>query len=41
VDKHGIAFDVPPRSLAQDGGGHVHEMRPPPASAPRGRQEKR
>jgi gluconate 2-dehydrogenase gamma chain len=29
VDKHGIAFDVPPRSLAQDGGGHVHEMPPP------------
>jgi gluconate 2-dehydrogenase gamma chain len=41
VDKHGIAFDVPPRSLAQDGGGHVHEMRPMPMAAPRGRQEKR
>ena len=26
VDKHGIAFDLPPRSLAQDGAGHVHEM---------------
>jgi gluconate 2-dehydrogenase gamma chain len=26
VDKHGIAFDVPPRSLGQDRDGHVHEM---------------
>jgi gluconate 2-dehydrogenase gamma chain len=26
VDRHGIAFDLPPRSLAQDGAGHVHEM---------------
>ena len=26
VDRHGIAFDVPPRSLAQDGAGHMHEM---------------
>jgi gluconate 2-dehydrogenase gamma chain len=26
VDKHGIAFDVPPRSLGQDREGHVHEM---------------
>ena len=26
VDKHGIQFDLPPRSLAQDGGGDVHEM---------------
>jgi gluconate 2-dehydrogenase gamma chain len=26
VDKHGIAFNVPPRSLAQDGEGHVHTM---------------
>jgi gluconate 2-dehydrogenase gamma chain len=41
VDKHGIAFDVPPRSLAQDGAGHVHEMRPMPMAAPRARQEKR
>lgn len=28
VDRHGIAFDLPPRSFAQDGGGHVHEMAP-------------
>ncbi|MGZ5846615.1 MAG: gluconate 2-dehydrogenase subunit 3 family protein, partial [Ramlibacter sp.] len=34
VDKHGIAFDVPPRSLAQDGAGHVHEMRPVPVAMP-------
>lgn len=26
VDQHGIAFNVPPRSLGQDGGGHVHTM---------------
>lgn len=26
VDKHGLAFDVPPRSLGQDRAGHVHEM---------------
>ena len=26
VDRHGIAFDVPPRSLAEDGRGHVQEM---------------
>jgi gluconate 2-dehydrogenase gamma chain len=26
VDKHGIAFDVPPRSLGQDREGHVHEV---------------
>lgn len=26
VDKHGIAFDLPPKSLAEDGSGHVHEM---------------
>jgi gluconate 2-dehydrogenase gamma chain len=26
VDKHGIAFNVPPRSLGQDREGHVHEM---------------
>jgi len=26
VDQHGIAFNVPPRSLAQDGEGHVHTM---------------
>jgi gluconate 2-dehydrogenase gamma chain len=26
VDQHGIAFNVPPRSLGQDGEGHVHEM---------------
>lgn len=24
VDRHGIAFNVPPRSLGQDGEGHVH-----------------
>ncbi|HZY18280.1 MAG TPA: gluconate 2-dehydrogenase subunit 3 family protein [Ramlibacter sp.] len=36
VDQHGIAFDVPPRSLAQDGAGHVHEMPAmAPAAAPR------
>ena len=26
VDKHGLAFNVPPRSLGQDGEGHVHTM---------------
>jgi gluconate 2-dehydrogenase gamma chain len=26
VDRHGVAFNVPPRSLAQDGAGHVHAM---------------
>ena len=26
VDKHGVAFNVPPRSLAQDGAGHVHPL---------------
>ena len=26
VDRHGIAFNVPPRSLGQDGEGHVHTM---------------
>jgi gluconate 2-dehydrogenase gamma chain len=26
VDKHGLAFDVPPRSLGQDREGHVHTM---------------
>jgi gluconate 2-dehydrogenase gamma chain len=26
VDQHGIAFNVPPRSLAEDGRGHVDEM---------------
>jgi gluconate 2-dehydrogenase gamma chain len=26
VDRHGIAFNVPPRSLAEDAQGHVHEM---------------
>lgn len=26
VDQHGIAFNVPPRSLGQDGAGHVHAM---------------
>jgi gluconate 2-dehydrogenase gamma chain len=31
VDKHGIAFNVPPRSLGEDGEGHVHTM--PVASA--------
>lgn len=31
VDRHGIAFNVPPRSLGQDGEGHVHTM--PVASA--------
>lgn len=28
VDQHGIAFNAPPRSLGQDGGGHVHEIGP-------------
>jgi hypothetical protein len=37
VDKHGIAFDVPPRSLAQDGAGHVHEMPPHARRAARAR----
>ncbi|AEG92245.1 gluconate 2-dehydrogenase subunit 3 family protein [Ramlibacter tataouinensis] len=35
VDRHGIAFNVPPRSLAQDGGGHVHPM---PATRPQATQ---
>lgn len=26
VDRHGIAFNVPPRSLAEDAQGHVHEL---------------
>jgi gluconate 2-dehydrogenase gamma chain len=26
VDRHGVAFNVPPRSLGQDGDGHVHTM---------------
>jgi gluconate 2-dehydrogenase gamma chain len=26
VDQHGVAFNVPPRSLAEDGGGHIHAM---------------
>jgi gluconate 2-dehydrogenase gamma chain len=33
VDRHGIAFDAPPRSLAHDGAGHVHQM-PQPAPRP-------
>jgi gluconate 2-dehydrogenase gamma chain len=34
VDRYGIAFNHPPRSLAESGGGHV-EMRPDiPATAP-------
>jgi gluconate 2-dehydrogenase gamma chain len=28
VDKHGVAFDLPPRSLGQDGEGHVHMTTP-------------
>jgi gluconate 2-dehydrogenase gamma chain len=32
VDRHGVAFNVPPRSLAQDGGGHVHAMPATPAA---------
>lgn len=35
VDRHGILFDLPPRSLAQDGGGHVHEMAPVKVAPPR------
>lgn len=34
VDRHGIAFNVPPRSLGQDGEGHVHTM-PVATAAPR------
>lgn len=26
VDQHGIAVDLPPKSLGEDGAGHVHEM---------------
>jgi gluconate 2-dehydrogenase gamma chain len=40
VDQYGVAFNVPPRSLAQDGVGHVHEM-PVARPAPARRQEKR
>jgi len=40
VDRHGVAFNVPPRSLGQDGQGHVHEM-PPVAAAQTPRKEKR
>jgi gluconate 2-dehydrogenase gamma chain len=36
VDRHGIAFDLPPRSFAQDGGGHVHEL--PQPAPPKGRR---
>lgn len=36
VDRHGIKFDLPPRSLAQDGAGHVHEM---PVSMPVSRKQ--
>lgn len=36
VDKHGIHFDLPPRSLAQDGAGHVHEM---PVAMPASRKQ--
>ena len=35
VDRHGLAFDVPPRSFAQDGGGHVHELPQAPAQKAR------
>jgi gluconate 2-dehydrogenase gamma chain len=35
VDRHGIAFDLPPRSFAQDGSGHVHEMAPQRAQGKR------
>jgi len=34
VDRHGAAFDAPPRSLAEDGGGHVHVDPAIPATAP-------
>ena len=31
VDQYGVAFTGAPRSLAEDGHGHVHEMTPMPA----------
>jgi gluconate 2-dehydrogenase gamma chain len=34
VDRHGIAFNVPPRSLAEDAQGHVHEMQVMGAAPP-------
>jgi gluconate 2-dehydrogenase gamma chain len=36
VDRHGLSFDVPPRSFAHDGGGHVHEAGH--GAAPKGRR---
>ena len=38
VDQHGIAFNAPPRSLAEDGRGHVHVM---PVSRTRTRERSR
>lgn len=47
VDQHGLAFNAPPRSLGQDGAGHVHAMGPDMAmgggggagsAAPKGRR---
>jgi gluconate 2-dehydrogenase gamma chain len=35
VDQHGVDFNVPPRSLAQDRAGHVHEMTPEKSAAPK------